>query len=219
MVPAGDLAAHRGRWVHDAGRVSMMSCRVSGLDRSHLHLYMDRNPFIRGAGMPGGKPVTWLMPDSIDEGLEGEDETRMSLTKALARSSGQLWYELTSATAGCTSSPRNRPVLDPQAPAARVLDGALRVPLENCGGLQGWYEMLQLRRAKSVDPEHAYLLDWVKAQGLLQSVDPDAFDAGEATMRVQLLDGPRMGRGGCLAGHAAGLCTGPVCRNTLPGGG
>ncbi|MFJ6415539.1 plasmid pRiA4b ORF-3 family protein [Paeniglutamicibacter sp. NPDC091659] len=165
-----------------------------GWTDSHSHLYMDRNPFIRGTIVPRGKPLTWLMPDSIDEGLEGEDESGVSLTKALERSGGQLWYEydLGDSWMHLITEESSR-VLDPQLPAARVLDGALRVPLENCGGLHGWYELLELRRAKTVDPERAYLLDWVKDQdGYFGNVDSEAFDAGEANMRVQLkLEGPR----------------------------
>ena len=76
-----------------------------------------------------------------------------------------------------------------------MLDGALRVPLEDCGGLQGWYEMLKLARATSADPDRNYLLDWFKAHwGYFTPVDPEAFDTGASTMRVRLLlDGMSVG--------------------------
>ncbi|GAA1886314.1 hypothetical protein GCM10009715_35560 [Paeniglutamicibacter psychrophenolicus] len=162
-----------------------------GWTNSHLHLYMDRNPFIRGQVAPGEQPTTWLMANSIEDGLEGEDETGSTLTEALARSGGTLWYEydLGDSWMHLITEESSRP-LDPAAPEARVLDGALRVPLEDCGGLGGWYEMLKLSRVPSANPDRSYIVDWFRAHfGYFTPVDPEAFDAGAANMRVRLLLG------------------------------
>ncbi len=160
-----------------------------GWTNSHLHLYMDKNPFIRGQVAAGGQPTTWLMANSIEDGLEGEDETGSTLTRALARSGGTLWYEydLGDSWMHLITEESSRP-LDPAAPEARVLDGALRVPLEDSGGLGGWYEMLKLSRVPSANPDRSYIVDWFRAHfGYFTPVDPEAFDAGAANMRVRLL--------------------------------
>jgi hypothetical protein len=162
-----------------------------GWTNSHLHLYMDRNPFIRGQVAAGEQPTTWLMANSIEDGLEGEDETGTTLTRALARSGGTLWYEydLGDSWMHLVTEESSR-ALDPEAPEARVLDGALRVPLEDCGGLGGWYEMLELSRVPSANPDRSYIVDWFRAHfGYFTPVDPEAFDEGAANLRVRLLLG------------------------------
>ena len=162
-----------------------------GWTNSHLHLYMDANPFIRGQVAAGQKPTTWLMPDSIDDGLEGEDESGTTLTQALARSGGTLWYEYDLGDSWMHRiTEESSRALGPAAPEARVIDGALRVPLEDSGGLGGWYEMLKLSKVASADPDRSYILDWFRAHaGYFTPVDPEAFDAGAANMRVRLLLG------------------------------
>jgi hypothetical protein len=162
-----------------------------GWTNSHLHLYMDRNPFIRGQVAAGEQPTTWLMANSIEDGLQGEDESGSTLTRALARSGGTLWYEydLGDSWMHLITEESSRP-LDPGAPEARVLDGALRVPLEDCGGLGGWYEMLKLSRVPSANPDRSYIVDWFRAHvGYFTPVDPEVFDAGAANLRVRLLLG------------------------------
>ncbi|WP_411731188.1 plasmid pRiA4b ORF-3 family protein [Paeniglutamicibacter sp.] len=178
-----------------------------GWTNSHLHLYMDSNPFIRGQVAAGEKPTTWLMAGSIEDGLEGEDEAGTTLTQALARSGGTLWYEydLGDSWMHLITEESSR-ALDPEDPEARVLDGALRVPLEDSGGLGGWYEMLKLAQAASADPDRSYILDWFRAHfGYFTPVDPEAFDAGAANMRVRLL----------LGGMPEGTATGKWL-STLP---
>lgn len=162
-----------------------------GWTNSHLHLYMDLNPFKRGQVAASETPTTWLMTSSIEDGLEGEDEAHTTLTQALARSGGTLWYEydLGDSWMHLITEESSRP-LAPEAPEARVLDGALRIPLEDCGGLGCWYEMLKLSRAASADPDRSYILDWFMAHaGYFTPVVPDAFDVGAANMRVRLLLG------------------------------
>lgn len=163
---------------------------------SHLHLYMDSNPLNRGGAASGDKPVTWHMSGSLDDGLEGENEEHITLTKALARSGGTLWYEydLGDSWMHLITEESSR-ALDPAAPTARVLEGAMRVPLEDSGGLSGWYETLKLSQAASVDPERSYVVDWYKSHhSYFTPVDPEAFDAELANVQVRLhLDGPPAG--------------------------
>lgn len=159
-----------------------------GWTDSHLHLYMDRNPFLINSVEEHARTVTWLMANSIEEGLEGEDESGTTLTKALARSGGTLWYEYDLGDSWMhlitEESSRAR---DPEEPEARVLGGALRVPVEDCGGLGGWYSLLELRRAESLDPEEQEILQWFTAGiGHFTPVDPEVFDAGEANMLIRL---------------------------------
>ena len=128
------------------------------------------------------------MANSIEDGLEGEGETGTTLSKALARSGGTLWYEYDLGDSWMhlitEESSRAR---NPAEPEARVLDGALRVPVEHCGGLRGWYRLLELRRAESLDPEQQEMLQWFTG-GIdhFTPVDPEAFDAGEANMLIRL---------------------------------
>ena len=135
-----------------------------GWTNLHLHLYMDKIPFIRGNVEAGGRPVTWLMANSIEEGLAGEGDAGITLINALARSGGTLRYEcdLGDCWMHVVTEESSRP-LDPEAPESRVTDGALHVPLEDSGGLHGWYEMPKLARATSADPDRSYLLDWFRA--------------------------------------------------------
>ncbi|MDO5745876.1 MAG: plasmid pRiA4b ORF-3 family protein, partial [Micrococcaceae bacterium] len=178
-----------------------------GWTDSHLHLYMDRNPFLINSVEGHARTVTWLMANSIEDGLEGEDETGTTLSKALARSGGTLWYEYDLGDSWMhlitEESSRAR---NPAEPEARVLEGALRVPVEDCGGLGGWYRLLEMRRAESLDPGQQEMLQWFTAGiGHFTPVDPEAFDAGEANMLIRLALEGTPSTGTAVTGWLSGL--------------
>ncbi|TKJ28340.1 plasmid pRiA4b ORF-3 family protein [Blastococcus sp. CCUG 61487] len=65
------------------------------------------------------------------------------------------------------------------AEAPTCLDGARACPPEDCGGAPGYERLLEVL-ADPAHPDHADLLDWLGGR-----IDPEAFDAAEATQRMR----------------------------------
>ena len=61
----------------------------------------------------------------------------------------------------------------------QVIDGARACPPEDCGGVMGYYELLEAFSDEE-SPEYEELMDW-----LGEDFDPDTFDLEEANRRVQ----------------------------------
>lgn len=166
-----------------------------GWTNSHLHQFMAANPYDFRSDPRREVILAWLDADSIAEGLDGEDETESTVAQAFERIGGTLWYqydfgdswvhriELESTRAAETGEP-----------AAHVLEGRYRVPLEDVGGLGGWYELLELDRSPVIDVDKKYMLDWLHAQdGYYSSVDPNAFSVDAANLEIALWAGASTG--------------------------
>ncbi|PQZ94870.1 hypothetical protein CQ018_05890 [Arthrobacter sp. MYb227] len=162
-----------------------------GWTNSHLHAFSSDNPFERGLGAARANTLTWLDAGSIAEGLEGQDELDTSIADACEQSGGMLWYQYDFGDSWMhTITVESTRIPESGEPIARILDGAMRIPLENSGGLHGWYEMLELDCGKSGAEGREYLLEWLHSHaGYFTSIDPLQFDVGAANLQLRLYMG------------------------------
>lgn len=147
-----------------------------GWTDSHLHVYAD----VR-------KRIWWTAEDVADTG-DGEMEEGITVSEALEACSKVLWYTYDLGDNWIhlvtEESSRNRNEQDPEA---RVLDGAWRVPLEDVGGLDAWYELLKLTEAPTLDQDEQHLVDWYNSHhGPYTPLHPAEFDAAGASSAVLL---------------------------------
>ncbi len=163
-----------------------------GWTESHLHAFADRSPFESSKRGLSLVPRRWLDSDSIDEGLEGFDEAGETVGGALGHGASHLWYEYDFGDGWVHAirevSRRPRETDDPEA---LVLEGKRRAPLEDCGGIGGWQELLRLWSGPTGDPEmddgREDLLAWIEGmQGFGRIFDPDDFDVDAANADLRL---------------------------------
>lgn len=162
-----------------------------GWTNSHLHAFSSANPFERSLGSTGASTLNWLDAQSIAEGLDGQDERHTTIAQTFELAAGTLWYQYDFGDSWMhTITVESTRSADPGESIANVLDGAMRVPLEDSGGLHGWYEMLKLENEKSELEGREYLLEWLRAHaGYFSSVDPELFDVAAANLQLRLLMG------------------------------
>lgn len=170
-----------------------------GWTDSHLHSFADRDPFEPPRSGLSILPRTWLDPGSLDEGLEGFDETAETVAGALQLAGGRLWYEYDFGDSWSHSisqvSTRTAGAGDPPA---NVLDGERRAPLEDCGGVGGWADLLALWEGRStgvpeLDEEAPQRLEWIVGmQGFGRMFDPAEFnaDAANADLSISFAEAP-----------------------------
>ena len=128
-----------------------------GWEDSHLHLFTDQLPYERNS-----TPArTWRDADSIDEGLDGELETAVTLGKVLTSATGPLFYEYDFGDSWMHLVELIEVIpQDADAPLATVIRGERRCPLEDSGGMHGYAEKLAIL-ADPQDESFAFITDWV----------------------------------------------------------
>lgn len=162
-----------------------------GWTNSHLHAFTSENPFERSLGSARANTHTWLDAGSIAEGLDGEDELDTTIAQACEQSGGVIWYQYDFGDSWMhTIAVESTRIANSGEPIARILDGAMRVPLEDSGGLHGWYEMLKLESGKSATDGKEYLLEWLHSHtGYFTPVDPELFEVAAANLQLRLYMG------------------------------
>lgn len=134
-----------------------------GWQNSHLHLFTNRSPFEHGTT----PPRMWLDADSIEDGMDGELETAVTLGEVLTSASGPLYYEYDFGDSWVHLIELIEVIAqDAGTPLATVIRGERRCPLEDSGGTPGYAEKLAIL----ADPSHedfAFITDWVGG-----SIDP-----------------------------------------------
>ncbi|WP_372698193.1 plasmid pRiA4b ORF-3 family protein [Arthrobacter sp. JSM 101049] len=172
-----------------------------GWTNSHLHSFADRNPFEARRGTLAIVARNWFDADSLDEGLEGFDEAEETVAGALGYGDGKLWYEYDFGDRWMhvitELSRRPRSAGDPEA---RVLGGLRRAPLEDCGGIGGWAEVLRvwadrhdIRTRAALDGKDedvdgpAFRLAWIEGMTAFgEDFDPEDFDVDTANVDLRL---------------------------------
>jgi hypothetical protein len=150
-----------------------------GWDDAHLHRFADKDPFERLRPVDGEVdwPLQWLPRDLVED-PDDRPEEELDLGTLLAQGSGTAFYEydfgdswlLRMQLLGSSPAPAS-------GPAASVVDGARRGPLEDSGGVPGYEELLEVL-ADPDDPEHAESVEWVaEMTGTDEPYDPEEFDA------------------------------------------
>jgi uncharacterized protein YidB (DUF937 family) len=146
---------------------------------AHLHSFTDTDPYKRLRPVNGEipEPRRWVSHDLLGDDEDDLPEADWSLGQILPPGSGPLFYEYDFGDAWIHRlelvDSRPMPV---NAPRARLLDGALRAPLEDSGGIGGYRDLLDALADPGHD-EHEDLKSWVAwTVGPWQEFDPDRLD-------------------------------------------
>lgn len=145
--------------LHDTIQTAM------GWEDGHLH------QFVSGRKCYG-------LPDD-DYGMEVEDETHYKVSHLLKKEKDKIKYEY-----DFGDSWEHTVLLEKILPAAdqgrvpRCVKGKRACPPEDCGGIWGYEEMLEVLKNPS-DPEYEETLEWVG-----EDFDPEEFDIDEVNREM-----------------------------------
>ncbi|WP_431711748.1 plasmid pRiA4b ORF-3 family protein [Glutamicibacter uratoxydans] len=128
---------------------------------------------------------SWYDMFSIDE-LEGEAQEETTLAQALEYSAGELYYEYDFGDSWLHRiTVEHAEELSYVPDAARALDGAMRAPIEDSGGLGGWYSKLADAAAPHPNEEQQETVAWMRWRvGENGTIDPNAFNLAEINARL-----------------------------------
>ncbi|MBT2520906.1 plasmid pRiA4b ORF-3 family protein [Arthrobacter sp. ISL-28] len=157
---------------------------------AHLHSFTDTDPYKRLRPVNGRwpEPRRWVPVDLLEDSDEDLPETDWTLGQILTTESGPLFYEYDFGDAWIhrleLTGSRPAPTT---APRARLLDGARRAPLEDSGGIGGYYGLLDALADPGHD-EHEDLKAWVAwTAGPWQEFDPEQLDTDAMNNELALL--------------------------------
>ncbi|HWV50895.1 MAG TPA: plasmid pRiA4b ORF-3 family protein, partial [Microbacterium sp.] len=175
-----ELEVHGGvrlRMLHLALQIAM------GWRESHLHEFTDADPHVP----PVAPPRRWGPPEFPDTPADTISEDDATVADAL-RGGGPLWYEYDFGDRWT----HRIDVLDeradePELTSVVVLDGALRAPFEDSGGLRGYAEKLAIA-GDPTHPEHDDIAEWIHATvGPWAPQDASTFDVIAVQTELNLL--------------------------------
>jgi hypothetical protein len=135
-----------------------------GWTNSHLHQFIDGRTFY----MPGGEDDGFM-------GMDTEDSAGVRLLDLLRKEKDKVVYEY-----DFGDSWEHQVLLekvlpaDPEQPLPVCIKGKRACPPDDCGGMYGYFQMLETLDG-SDDKEKSDLLDWLGG-----AFDPEAFDLDEA---------------------------------------
>lgn len=147
---------------------------VMGWEDSHLHSFTDRSPNTRGrAGSPARSwaPVYVRAEDEEDWYLP---EETVQLGEVLGEGSSPLFYEYDFSDGWIHRIDWIETVGKAAGdPRARIIRGERRCPLEDCGGIGGYEDLLAVLGDPDAE-DHEELREW--AQSTAQRAGEDGFD-------------------------------------------
>ncbi|MFJ5695107.1 plasmid pRiA4b ORF-3 family protein [Arthrobacter sp. NPDC093125] len=157
---------------------------------SHLHSFTDTDPFVRLRAVNGQvpEPRRWVSEDLLEDSDDDLPETDWRLGQVLTPESGPLFYEYDFGDSWIHRVELTGSLPRPSgAPRARLLDGALRAPLEDSGGIGGYHDLLDALANPNHD-EHEDLKAWVTwTAGPWQEFDPERLDIDDVNHELALL--------------------------------
>jgi hypothetical protein len=163
-------------WLHAVIQVAM------GWTNSHLHQFRDGERIV-------SDPAFEL--DEFEDNPPVVDERKVMLMQVAPREHDEILYEY-----DFGDSWEHRisvvKVLDPDAAAAKValcLDGARACPPEDCGGIWGYENLLNII-GNPRHKEHKTMLEWLGGP-----FDPEAFDPNKANTFLRKLKWPYVTEG------------------------
>ena len=155
-----------------------------GWRESHLHKFTDHDSFARRRDLPriGRPPRTWAPEDSYGDGPYSDNdgelpESEWTLAKVFDGFDGPLYYEYDFGDGWVhLIELLERIDDDRKAPKAVLLRGERRGPLEDSGGIGGYYEKLDIL-ADPRHPKHEEIAEWMRwVAGPWLPFDPDLLD-------------------------------------------
>jgi hypothetical protein len=159
-------------------RVHQILQTAFGWEDMHLHRFTADDSFAPLRPVDGQIPETlqWLPRRECDE-PDDRPEEDLALAQLLALGGGAAFYEYDFGDSWLhrLELVTRRPAAD-GTPAARVLDGARRGPLEDSGGFPGYEELLEAL-ADPAHPDHTEHTEWAaETTGTDEPFDPVFLD-------------------------------------------
>ena len=157
-----------------------------GWENSHLQSFHSADP-TQGWGKPQ-TGTSWCDQLALDEELEGQPQEGTTLGQALAVNPGTLFYvyDFGDNWTHRLTLESSTPCPDRQC-AARVLEGELRAPVEDSGGLSGWYDKLEEFNAEQPTEEQQETIDWLRwRSGDALDFDPMTYNQQAANRELEL---------------------------------
>ncbi|MFF2317935.1 plasmid pRiA4b ORF-3 family protein [Arthrobacter sp. NPDC058097] len=166
---------------------------------AHLHSFTDTDPYVRLRAVNGHvrEPRRWVSEDLLEDNEGDLPETAWALGKVLTSESGPLFYEYDFGDSWLHRLELIDSIPMPaDVPRARLLDGARRAPLEDSGGIGGYYDMLDAL-ADPAHEDHDELKEWVAwTVGPWQAFDPEHLDIDALSNELaRLFEAPAQGPG------------------------
>jgi hypothetical protein len=188
-VPSGILLGE----LHDVIQIAM------GWTDSHLHQFVLRDKSLKPSlqemarrfqqdawdetflDRMGGRRVfvTKVTPWGDPTEMDGEDEDAVTLAEVCPKVKSKLIYEYDFGD-GWEHTIEVQKITEPETDAAYpvCLAGKKACPPEDCGGVWGYYEMLEALADRNHE-RHEEILEWLGG-----GFDPDAFDLEETNARL-----------------------------------
>ena len=142
---------------------------VMGWANDHLHEFT-----IDGTAYSGTAPDGSMLED-----MDGEDETEYQLGEVLReKMKFEYLYDFGDSWEHAITVEKIIPAGD-KRPVATCTAGKLQAPIEDSGGMWGYYEKLKIMADKK-HPEHAELAQWIG-----ENFDPEAFDIQAANTTLK----------------------------------
>ena len=118
----------------------------------------------------GNERYTAMSRDGIDLDMEGADECRFRLCDVIGRPKSKFTYEYDFGDGWEHQLMLEKLLAVGESTAFVCLAGKGACPLEDCGGIGGYYHLLEVL-AHPDDPEHDDMKEWVGGE-----INPDEFD-------------------------------------------
>lgn len=160
-----------------------------GWEHAHLQAFHSASPY--GYRGTDHEPTTWYEEQSRLEIGVGEPQETTTLDQALNASGGELFFEYDFGDCWMhkVTVESCRDMIQGEAPY-RVVDGQLRAPLEDSGGILGWYDKLSILNG---GPAPDYMdaqevAEWMHWRGgRFYPLDPGEFRVDIANRRLEML--------------------------------
>ncbi|WP_285243587.1 plasmid pRiA4b ORF-3 family protein [Pseudarthrobacter sp. fls2-241-R2A-127] len=157
---------------------------------SHLHSFTDTDPYVRLRAVNGHvrEPRRWVPLDLLEDNDDDLPETDWNLGQVLTPESGPLFYEYDFGDGWIHRLELTGTLpMPPNAPRARLVDGARRAPLEDSGGIYGYHDLLDAL-ADPGHEKHNDLQAWIAwTAGPWQEFDPEQLEIDTVNKELALL--------------------------------
>jgi hypothetical protein len=141
-----------------------------GWDDSHMHNFEQNDRIF--------EPNNDFMSDGFD--MEGEDESKFTLEQLLTTPKQKLEYTYDFGDSWEHTITLEKIVQpDSAAQYPRCIKGKNACPPDDCGGIWGYYEMLEAIKDPE-HPDHEDMTEWLE-----EDFDPNEFDLEEANIRLK----------------------------------
>ncbi|WP_404290029.1 plasmid pRiA4b ORF-3 family protein [Glutamicibacter arilaitensis] len=165
---------------------------VMGWEHAHMQAFTNQSPY---AEPRSGAAINWYDEHMRAESGDGESLEDTTLGQALRVANDELYFEYDFGDGWIHRiTVESRRELKSEDSKYLVLDGRLRAPLEDSGGLGGWHRKLEIYRSAQRSEDDENTVRWMEWRGgPWKAFDPETFDIDFANARLQLLAGSFVG--------------------------